>query len=89
MFVTRRGSGVRVDHGGEGYEGQDGVRSVASILAGVQVGRSGRRGLGTAVVWPKQLFISLGCRDRCQARSSHRFHQSLAGAMYSATHQMH
>ena len=38
---------------------------------------------------PKQLFISLGCRDRCQARSSHRFHQSLAGAMYSATHQMH
>jgi len=59
MFVTRRGSGVRVDHGGEGYEGQDGVRSVAFILAGVQVDRSGRRGLGMAVVWP---LLSSACR---------------------------
>ena len=49
MFVTRRGSGVRVDHGGEGDEGHDGVRSVASTLAGVQVDRSGPRSLGMAL----------------------------------------
>ena len=70
--------GVRVDPGGEEREVHEEVRPVTSVLAGVQVERSGLRGFGMAAARPDRPLgyrAQSGNHAQVTCRSAFRGHK--------------